>query len=109
MPADSPEQSLIYTLLELGCTIPDAPKAFEAIQRAFDEAGTRRAAESIRRMVAMLDDTAAGMALRRVISGDSTPLREAAKAAGVSHVAVFKQEKLIRKKLGLTSPPLVEN
>jgi hypothetical protein len=36
-------------------------------------------------------------------------LRDAAGRVGCSHVAIFKQEQTIRKRLGLTAPPLVES
>jgi hypothetical protein len=107
-PSPSPELELIFALEEIGVKFSDVPKAVALIERAFESAGDQRGADCLARMAARLEGTASAEALKRVISGDDAdPLRDAAERAGCSHVAIFKQEATIRKKLGLTAAPLI--
>ena len=99
-PQTQPELKLIYRLEETGAVFPDVPKAVEIIEQAFEAAGNERGADCVRRMVEMLKGTSAGEALQCVLT-KSQSLREAADAAGVSHVAIFHQTNTIRKRLGL--------
>lgn len=106
----SPADDLVWQLVECGIVAPDRQgEAREIVELAFDRHGDARAADALRVIVARLEDTAAGLALRRALSGDKTPLRDAAEKAGVSHVAVWKQERTIAKRIGgLTSSPIGE-
>jgi hypothetical protein len=103
----SPELALIRALEDTGATFPDPPAAVALIEQAFEAAGDQRGADCLARMAARLGGTSSGEALCRVISGDTEPLRDTAARVGVSHVALFKQEKTIRKRLGLTASPYV--
>lgn len=103
----TPEARIVLKFENAGCKKPE--RLLAAIQPDLDELMDAHAMEFLRRVIAKLEGTAAGVALARTISGDATPLRESAKAAGVSHVAVFLQEKTVRKRLGLTRPPPLEN
>lgn len=102
----TPEARIALAAQDAGCR--DTASLLSAIRPPIDEIADARAMEFMRRTIAKLGDTAAAIALRRVVLGDTTPLREAAKAAGVSHVAIHKQEKIIRKRLGLTNPLPIE-
>lgn len=105
-----PELELIHKLEDkTGAVFPDVPKAIVIIEQAFESAGDERGADCIKRMAARLEGTAAAEALRRVITDNTEPLRDAAARVGVSHVAIFKQEKTIRKRLGLTAAPPIES
>jgi hypothetical protein len=108
-PPDAPAEILLLDALrQAGSHFPDEAGALRAIEAALDQAGIERAAEALGIMAARLEGTAAGIALRRVISGEDEPLRDAAERAGVSHVALWKHVQRIKKALGLTRPPLVE-
>lgn len=103
--------ALLYRLEEiLGVNFADAlmPKAVALVEEALDRAGDERGAECLKRIEELLNGTSAAEALRRVMTNNSEPLRDAAARVGVSHVAIYLQEKTIRKRLGLTITPLIE-
>ena len=111
-PAPEPElpvELLIVGVFEefLHLCIPDAAKAdlIAELQPHLDRAGDERAGAALAHMAGRLENTAAGEALRRVICGNVESSREAARRVGCSHVAICKQEKLARRKLGLTKCP----
>lgn len=108
MPSDNPASQLVFALQEIGVVFPEVPAAVDVIENALDIAGDNRGADCLAHMIARLDGSAAGEALRRVVFGSDEPLRDAAARVGSSHVAIFKQEKRIREKLGLTAEPLLE-
>jgi hypothetical protein len=103
-PALDRAHQLLEDLLDTGATLPDPGKTLLAIESWADSLAGERAAEALRMMAEKLDGTAGGVALRRVITGDKEPLRSAAKRAGVSHVALWLQERGIRKRLNLATP-----
>lgn len=108
-PPISLAEGLVERLIELGTVFApgSGQKVLEAVESALDRAGDARGAEALAHIAGKLDGTAAGTALRRVLMGDRTPLRAAADKTGFSYVALWKQEKTIRKHLGLTPAPLV--
>lgn len=85
------------------CGLPANSTAVMAIDKAIDERALRRAGEAIRQFALKLPkNCAASIAMRRVLIGDGgESLRDEAKASGVSHVAIFKAEKRIRKWMGI--------
>jgi hypothetical protein len=109
-PDVSPELALIFRIEdETGTKFRDVPKVVSLIERAFEAAGDQRGGDCLKRMAQQLEGTAAGEALRRVITGSTETLRDAAARAGCSHIAIFKQEKTIRKRLGLTAAAPIES
>ena len=83
----------------------DAPRELVlALERLIDRLAFRRAGEALHRLSLRLpSNTVAGIALARVIRGAEEPVRESAKRCKVSHVAILRAEKRIRKHLRL--PP----
>jgi transcription initiation factor TFIIIB Brf1 subunit/transcription initiation factor TFIIB len=98
-PEQPASMELLDRLRECGAVIPDELGAIEAIEQAFDAEGDKRAGEGLARMVAKLGDCKESVVLRRVICGEDEPLREAAKKAGVSHVAIWKRTKKLAAQL----------
>jgi hypothetical protein len=102
-PELTPQERLILDLLDCGCVIHTSPEVNAAVERAFDIAGYHRGADALRHLADKLKGTAAGEAVRRVITGASEPLQVAADRAHCSRTAIFLQEKTIRKRLGMSS------
>ncbi len=88
---------------------PVTDRNVRAVEQYLSDLATVRAAETLRHWLLVLDHNAEAVALRRVVLGDcGEPLREAAKHARVSHVALWKAEGRIRAKLGLQPAATVE-
>jgi hypothetical protein len=102
LPPDSNRETFTDALLELGLNFEQSENTAHLHEKFLAVEVNKRSGEVMRKILTALDGTAAAVALKRVLSGDTTPLRESAKVVGVSHVAIFKQEKTIRKRLGLT-------
>jgi hypothetical protein len=100
--APAPELSdaeMIASVLEDHNVIADAALVFR-LDALIDTAAFARAGEALRHTLSKMPArSAAAAALRRVLLGDGEPLRECAKRCRVSHVAIHKQEKRIRKSL----------
>lgn len=80
--------------------LPVSIELAEELERAIDVEATRRAAEAVRRIALRLEGSAAAVALRRVLAGtEGESLREAAMGAGCSHVAIWKLERKIKRRL----------
>lgn len=87
-------------LQEHGMPAAEIPEALERLDGLALRLSVLRMVEYLRRILNDLEGTAAGVALRRAILGsEGEGLRVAAKDLGISHVALWKREKAIRKRL----------
>jgi hypothetical protein len=102
LPLD-PCQELENLLLEHFAIAP--PALIESLDKLIERHAYALAGEALRRLLKKIPaNTASAVALRRVLSGDrEETTREAGKRCGVSHVAVLKAEKRLRKWTGLPS------
>lgn len=89
-------------LIEAGAAPDLVERAAGPLAEIVEDASHAEAAGVLRAVLWKLDGTAGGVALRRVLIGSDASLREDAKAAGTSHVALWKAEKRVRGRLGLT-------
>lgn len=97
-PDETLEDRIEDTLLNHGAE-PSQMLVDELERLAFEEA-TKRAAEILRRWLLDLKGTTAAVALQRVILGDGgESQRTAAARIGVTHTALQKAERKLRKKL----------
>lgn len=97
---DEPDgvEALIEVLADQGVMVPIG--AVAELEAVFEEQVNRRAGEAIRRIGLRLEGSAAAVALRRVLAGtEGESLREAAVGAGCSHVAIWKLERKIKRRL----------
>lgn len=80
--------------------LPITADVLELIEESFEKASVEREAQGLAKACLLLgDQSAVGIAFRRVVLGDREPLREACKRAHVSHVAVWKMERQMRARL----------
>ena len=107
LPQDASESALDDLLLEHG-VIANA-ELIAALDAYTEQQATGRAAAMIREMLSRLNGCAAAVALRWVVLGvGEQPMREQAASIGVTHQAILKAAKLIRRKLGLPKDPSIE-
>jgi DNA-directed RNA polymerase specialized sigma24 family protein len=85
-------------LLNANAPVGNVCRLTEAVETLARDEALTLAGEAIRSILARLpDDCAASAALRRVVSGDATSLRECGRRAGVSGKTVHKHEQKIRR------------
>jgi len=103
---------LLEALQDAGAVFPDVPAAAREIERAFDEAGDVRAAETLGIIFARLPGGRAGTSLRlALLQGADVSAREA-KLLGVSKQVLHQSVARLRARLlgkTFTARPLVED
>jgi len=99
-PGDEPRDfgsAVLTELIEAGIDASTAARVFLKIEPIITAERFSLASEALRRIAKRLGNTSAGVALERAIIGSDEPVREAARRAGVSHPAVIKNERRIRR------------
>lgn len=105
----SRREQLVDSLLEGDVPLERAERLAQQILEKHRQWNIEDLAEAFAAILAKLGNGAEGVALRRAIrGGEGETIREASARLKVSHVALFKREKRIRKRLGLTRDALVE-
>lgn len=97
----TPEMELVEALADLGITIPDSAAAVQAIGKAFDEAGDRRAADFLGVLIARLPESRRGDELRAVLLGTlhGENYTETAQRYGITRQSLMQGIESLRVKL----------
>ena len=80
---------------------PNGEGLIADLERISHDHARSTAAEAVRELVERLDGTSVGRALRRVTLGADKSLRDDAAEVGVSQVAIWKAQRVIRRRLDL--------